>query len=536
MSDTQESTYDEVSYGGNCFFYTHPDVLATVATLFGMSPPPVERCRVLELGCADGSNLIPMAMGLPGARFVGIDLSPRQVEAGRTTVEALGLHNIVLEPLSLMEVGRDFGRFDYVICHGVYSWVPEAVQDRILEICARNLTPDGVAYVSYNTYPGWHARGLARDLMGFHVRRIAAAKARATEARAILEDMVRVLPDPDSAYGRILSREAGALRAASDSYVFHEHLEEENHPVYFHQFAERATRKGLGYLGEARSLGLFDGISPEAKGAIEGWSADPLDREQYLDFLCNRTFRRSLLCHADAARTASPSAEPVRVMHISTLARPVSEAPDVHSTEEKEEFRAADGIARLSTNHPMVKAALVVLFRVYPHALSFDALCDHVRSLLQEGPAPPPPDAGRDRDRDRLAALVLQFFGSNLVELHLHPPRIAAEPGDRPLASPLARLQAESDARITNLCLRHVELDDFDRLVLRLLDGHHDRRALVDALLEAIANDTFTIQRGDEPVRDPGQVRAMLGQGVESSLERMARLALLLCQVEENAT
>ena len=108
-----------------------------------------------------------------------------------------------------MDVGEDFGRFDYVICHGVYSWVPEAVQDRILEICARNLTPDGVAYVSYNTYPGWHARGLARDLMGFHVRRIAAAKARATEARAILEDMVRVLPDPDSAYGRILSREAG---------------------------------------------------------------------------------------------------------------------------------------------------------------------------------------------------------------------------------------------------------------------------------------------------------------------------------------
>ena len=219
-------------------------------------------------------------------------------------------------------------------------------------------------------------------------------------------------------------------------------------------------------------------------------------------------------------------------MHISTLARPVSEAPDVHSTG-KEEFRSADGIARLSTNHPFVKATLVVLFRFYPRALSFDALWDEVQSLLRQGPAPPPPDAGHDRDR--LAALVLQCFGSNLVELHLHPPRIAAEPGERPLASPLARLQAESDARITNLCLRHVEVSDFDRLVLRLLDGDHDRGAIVESLQEAVANDTFTIQRGDEPVQDPEQVRDVLGEGVEASLERMARLALFPREIEEKA-
>ncbi len=88
MSDTLASTYDEVSYGGNCSFYTHPNAPATIATLFGMRPPQVERRRVLELGRADGSNLIPMAMGLPDARFVGIDLSPRQVEVGRATIGA----------------------------------------------------------------------------------------------------------------------------------------------------------------------------------------------------------------------------------------------------------------------------------------------------------------------------------------------------------------------------------------------------------------------------------------------------------------
>ena len=386
--------------------------------------------------------------------------------------------------------------------------------------------------MSYNTYPGWHARGLARDLMGFHVRRIASAKARATEARAILEEHGPRAPGPRERLRTHPLARGGALRAVSDSYVFHEHLEEENHPVYFHQFAERASRKGLSYFGEARSLGLFDGISPEAKAAIEGWSEDPLDREQYLDFLCNRTFRRSLLCHADVARTAAPSAEPVRTMHISTLARPVSEAPDVHSTEEGGVPRGRRDRSTLDEpslhqgdpGGPLpVLPAHLVLRRVVGRG--------PVAAPARTGPASP--DAGHDRDR--LAALVLQCFGSNLVELHLHPPRIAAEPGERPLASPLARLQAESDARITNLCLRHVEVSDFDRLVLRLLDGDHDRGAIVESLQEAVANDTFTIQRGDEPVRDPEQVRDVLGQGVEASLERMARLALFPREIEENA-
>ena len=387
--------------------------------------------------------------------------------------------------------------------------------------------------MSYNTYPGWHARGLARDLMGFHVRRIASAKARATEARAILEDMVRVLPDPESAYGRILSRESGRS-AVSDSYVFHEHLEEENHPVYFHQFAERASRKGLSYLRQgavARPLRrhLARGESGDRRhGRRTRWTASNISTS-------SATGRSGDPCSATTASRGRrlPPAEPVHAMHISTLARPVSEAPDVHSTE-REEFRAADGIARLSTNQPFIKATLVVLFRFYPRALSFELLWDEVQSLLRQGPAPLAPDAGHDRDR--LADLMLQCFGSNLVELHLHPPRIAAEPGERPLASPLARLQAESDARITNLCLRHVASER-----LRPPGAPPPRRRPRPRARSSkpckrpIANDTFTIQRGDEPVHDPGQVRDVLGEGVEASLERMARLALFPRETEEKA-
>src|SRR5262245_31623646 len=170
-SDRTATSYDEVPYESLPFAQTHPDRLDTVATLFGMRPAGADRCRVLELGCAAGGNLIPMALSLPQSRFLGIDQSARQIADGQKIVEALGLTNVELKQLSITDVDAGFGAFDYIVCHGVYSWVPATVQDKILEVCATNLAPQGVAYVSYNTYPGWHMRGMLRNIMCYHARR-----------------------------------------------------------------------------------------------------------------------------------------------------------------------------------------------------------------------------------------------------------------------------------------------------------------------------------------------------------------------------
>ena len=48
--------------------------------LFGLNTAAPTQCRVLELGCAAGLNLIAMAALLPESTFVGIDLSPVQIE------------------------------------------------------------------------------------------------------------------------------------------------------------------------------------------------------------------------------------------------------------------------------------------------------------------------------------------------------------------------------------------------------------------------------------------------------------------------
>jgi len=187
MSTELQLTYDKVPYQSLPFAQSHPDRLATIGRLFGMSPAPLQQCRVLEIGCSSGGNLIPVAAALPTAEFVGIDLSPVQVQQGLADIEELGLANIRLFAMDLLDFPEHFGQFDYVIAHGVYSWVPTMVQERLFEVCGRHLAPTGIAYVSYNALPGWRMRSVVRDAMLFHTQSTTDAPTRVVQARAILD-------------------------------------------------------------------------------------------------------------------------------------------------------------------------------------------------------------------------------------------------------------------------------------------------------------------------------------------------------------
>src|SRR6185503_10934875 len=163
------TSYDALPYPLLAHAQTHPAWLATLAVVHGLRPAPVEHCRVLEIGCASGSNLIPFACEMDGSEFVGIDLSSRQVAEGQEFIRALGLRNIRLQAQDLLDFD-DAGTFDYIIAHGLYSWVPQTVRDRLMDICRRHLAPQGVAFISFNAYPGWQGLNMVRDLMLYRTR------------------------------------------------------------------------------------------------------------------------------------------------------------------------------------------------------------------------------------------------------------------------------------------------------------------------------------------------------------------------------
>lgn len=494
MAVEAATSYDLLPYSSKPYAQTHPDNLATLASLAGLHPPALEHCRVLELGCAAGGNLIPMAASLPGATFVGVDRSPRQIAEARSLADAIQLTNVEFRTLDILEIDGTIGLIDFVVCHGVFSWVSRDVQEAILTLCERNLSDDGVAVVSYNVLPGWHVKGLIRKMMLDRVRASDAPVEQVRQARSILERLGRDLTNRRDPYSRLLTDRVAMAAGGSDTYLFHDYLEEVNEPIYLHQFVERAAAHGLRYLGDAK-------LRTSARSAGDG-----VEREQYIDYIVNRSFRRSLLCHADARLDPAVAAASLFECHATGAARPVSAAPDVGS-DRVEDFRGPDG-KLWSTSHSLDKALLVSLASSFPASLSFSRLCDEVGRLI-----------GRPPDAQDLADRLLRSWRVDLVDLHLHPPQLPERISERPAASPLARIQARTSREVTNLRHRSVELDPVAQAMLCLLDGTHDRSALAAELRALALGGPSSVASEDLQPRGPERWR----EDIDGSLERMLR-------------
>ena len=485
-------SYDQVPYPSLSYTQSHPSRLATLAILRGLQPAPVVHCRVLELGCASGGNLIPMAYGLPESTFVGIDNSAQQIGEGQRAVKALGLDNVTVRQMDILDVGVGLGQFDYIIAHGVFSWIPQPVQEKLLQICHENLAPNGVAYVSYNAYPGWHMLGIIRDMMLYHTRNSTDPEARATEARALLDFLAGSIPDENSAYGSFLATYArllhGELKGAGhlgNAFLLHDELEVVNEPIYFYQFAQRAQEHGMQYLGEAEFNTMVDTNFPShVSAAIREMSDSAIDLEQYMDFLRNRTFRQTLLCHQDLELRYTLQPQQLLALCLSSRARASTTESEAPATPVVQ-FRSSDG-ATISTDHPLTQAAMQCLADIWPQIVPFDVLLLMARARLgQEAPAA----AGGTTDNDALimGANLLKAYtcSGNLVELYAHVPVIVTQVSQRPVASPVARWQSLAGNMVTNLRHERVHLDPAERYLLPYLDGTHDPVALQAVWQEA---------------------------------------------------
>ena len=483
MATPQLDPYDEFPYDNYCYPQTHVDRLATLATLFGIKPAPVEHCRVLELACGDGANLLPMAYGLPESRFLGIDRASKPITSGTALIQALRLENLELRQMDLMRVTRDLGEFDYIIAHGLYSWVPANVRDRIMEICRSCLAPQGIAYISYNVYPGCRLREIIREMMLFHTREAKESGELVAQGRAL----TKWLADAQlksSVYAGFLRETAENQAKANDGALYHDALAEVNEPLYFHQFMSHAKQHGLQFLCEAEHFNVREyEFAPEVIKQLQTLAEESvLTKEQYLDFLEGRSFRQSLLCHDEVKIDLSLGTEPIKEFYLSSPARRQSPDQDLRSSE-REEFQV-DRDASITTDFPLAKAAIYYLGEIYPRAIRFDELLDQAFQLLNSNSSL----SNRDSDQTRqLADLILKAYGAGVVEFHLHLPRLAIVPGEHPLASPLARLQAQQGTITTTLLGNNVRIEDFLGLqFLLLLDGTRDRAALLKDFSEVI--------------------------------------------------
>lgn len=504
------TTYDHVRYPGHPFVETHPDHLATLGSLFGMNPARLDSCRVLELGCGEGANLIPIAYQWPDSEFVGIDLSAAAIRDGNDFIRRMGLSNIILRCHDIMQIGKEFGSFDYIIAHGIYSWVPSSVRDKMLSILRENLAPHGIGFVSYNCYPGCHARDIARQIMRYHVRDVTDPTQRAQQARAMLRFLAEASAE-NTIYGFELRNQLDRINGIDDRVLFHDDLSDVASPFYLHEVVEDATRHGLQYLSDAAfAMSHLGRLSPQAREQLSTLPEnDVVTREQYMDFVEGRAFRESLFCRREVPLQRRFDPRRIVEYHLATSARadgPVDPTADGITT-----FKTESG-STLSTDHRLSKAMLQILGARWPQAMSFADVLE--QALSQLGAAAASVQANLDEEVEALGGLLYRAFAAGQFELHLTPPRLTATIGERPSASFLARRQAESGLVVTNLRHRSVSLkDDAVRKFLMLVDGTRTLDRLVSDLKLTVAEDVgATITR----------------ESVEENLRLLAKLALLV--------
>ena len=481
------SPYDAVPYPGRAFIQTHPDRLATLAALFGIDAPPPGDCVVLELGCGAGGNLLPMAVALPGSRFVGIDTSRHAIQRAQALSDELGLTNVSFEQVAIEDYDVAAGGVDYVIAHGVFSWVPAHVRERLLGLCASALSPHGVAYVSYNALPGGHPRRALREMLAYHVDAIERPEDRMTAARGFLR-LLGAAAEADGDLAKTLGPEARRLSEHVDGLFFHDTLAEVNQPLYFHEFVAQAGAQGLQYLTEAEFSETQLGALPEQLQSALLTISDPVRREQYLDFLKERMFRQTLLVHEAIELDRTPQPQRLAALAVSGPLR-----WGVAEETGRTTFTGPGG-AHLTTDHPLVTAVLQKIGDAWPAAPWIADL------------------AGSEQELPAICDALLRCFAANLVRLHVHPPGLSTTVTEKPRVSALARLEAARGELLTTARHTAIRLDDElgQRLVM-LLDGTRNRDALIDAL-----------------ETDAEMSRDELAAGLEQSLRRLAGAGLLL--------
>ncbi|MBL8784259.1 MAG: class I SAM-dependent methyltransferase [Deltaproteobacteria bacterium] len=476
-----ETSYDQVPYAGYAYWFTHPDHLALMGHLRGLSTARGPKARYLELGCGDGGNLLSLAAALPETTFVGIDLSATHIAAAHAMTETLGLRNVSFARADLRDFDPGPEPFDFIVAHGVYSWIPSDARDALLAVIGRSLAPHGVALVSYNTSPGQHDLEPVRRLMRFHTAPLKDPAAKIRQARSIGQTWLRHMRETEpETRGAIATRIGDILAQTSDQMMRHDWLSEEEAPILFKDFVAHAQRHGLGYLDNALAAAQRpENLDDEARELLVKL-ADPVRQQQYLDFFENTRFRVTLLAHAAALEQRVASFEPARFGELEIESRIQTDvwAPETrfHPSVIAETM---GGVIEIS-GVPL-RMALSTLFHHGPRAVRVKDLFEEVLEQLvaegQDGSL-----GGTESGREQLFAMMMEqlvtLWQKDVVHFWIHAPEIPHTLPERPRTGILQREIAKLRREVPTLHHRHGELTAEEQRVLQVLDGSLDGAAL----------------------------------------------------------
>ncbi len=442
---------------------SHPARIGALARLSGIPAASAETCSVLELGCGDGRNILPMAVAHPKSRFVGVDYDAELIEKGRRECVELGLANVELIVADLAEYNPSVREFDYILCHGVYSWVSTELQHRILKISKSALAPSGVIFLSYNTLPGWRQRGVVRDILQIGSM-MSEGDDEDSRYRAGVQLLKKLEREPQlSAYVR---EAAQRLEQSDPSYVVQEFLGYYNTPFLFLDFMRAAQDAGLQYVSEARVVMMSsDDLSAETNELLDSFGDDIWMREQVLDIVRNRTFRETLLCHEDLVLNRGLSTKAFKELFFVANFVPVE--GDTQGDEQGVLFRERTSGREVRAPRGECERMLGVLAQMGVEGAMLPRLIERVAS------------EGGMSEHDMMRAIVTLWKAGFVDALQMSLCGKLHEAS----VSDLARLQAASGEKVTSLLHESIALSKLERQALQLVQKPLSFQALETLLV-----------------------------------------------------
>jgi SAM-dependent methyltransferase len=510
--------YDTLPYPGYSFPEMHLSRLAAIGRLHGLESADPRGARILELGCGSGINLLAMAQLFPEASFKGVDVSGAHIARALEAVKATGISNISFLQEDLLSMEKDPDGYDYILCHGVYSWVPDHVRDAIRRIIRDCLKPSGIALVSYNCRPGWDFRGALRGMMMLHAGEEGSIVDRVARARDLVRYLVAEVPE-STPYGRYLREESAYLEGRDDAYVAHDILEPENRPLYFRDFMREASAYGLSYLGDARySVTMEEELRPDFSHVISKTESDRLERGQSLDFVRMRMFRSTLLCHSDINIFETADSSKIGGLQVFSRILP----KQAYAVGVPAVVTGSDGMD-IPLPHHMAALLFTRVAELGVIPMEGNDLINEVFQRLEKLPE----TDDRSRWRQDLERLILQGYRKGLLDLLVAFPSVPTVKSgyEFPRTLPLARWQSEQGIPVSGMDLSLFRPDDLTRKVITLCDGTRGRDELITILTVAHASGEFTIPGIEE--RNPTRVRPVLEAAYDAIIQRLETLGVL---------
>lgn len=568
----------------------HPLHIELVAARFGVSPRRLDAgARVLELGCGAGDNILALAYSYRDAYFCGIDSSEEAIAEARRGGDALGLSNVDFVNSDFKEVNahgliangylekgrivqgqvgsgriasdtsdidasesnqadRGDGKnnhYDYIICHGVYSWVSQDVQKVLRQVIARYLMPSGVCYLSFNCLPGITPRLTLRRIIkslwsqaerdyGGDAHRLGVIPV--SFARQQMQVLLGGIEQRADLYGNELHRELRELIGQSDEFWEVDLLGNDNNPSYLDDVIGDFADVGLSYIADAKpARNRRDRLVGTLLGGIESGDGGAGDRQPVTqplgmsvgmsmsndvvldDLLSPLGFRAALFTPTNGQRRVAVRGMEklpyIQNLFISSKLVKVSEVAHDLKPERGVAIYCDPKGREIKVRDKVVGLALDVLAEKFPLAVRFSELVEIVESLI-----------GVKLDTAAIGILemfVESKFSMGQIDCHLQPPHCVNTVSDYPEVFAPSRYQIARFGWGTNTRHEYAQFDEFERTVVPLFTG----LTHVSELLERVEELAVTATPNSQQAHRAEHVERVKQEYVRRSGNLLLRLA-----------